>query len=255
MFPYAGSVANRFAPFVTWGLIAVNVLVYLFQASLSGPELEWFLRRFALIPALYFNPQWSPLTGVEGGSFVPVVTNMFLHGGLFHLLFNMWSLFIFGPAIEDRLGGGRFLAFYILCGIGASLAHAYVNASSTIPALGASGAISGVMGAYLRLFPWSKMLVIIPVLFIPLFFELHAAVFIGIWFVMQLSGGVVDLLSGASATSGGIAWWAHIGGFVAGWLIITVLRRPVHRYRPYYGDEGVHGFLPDGRRNGQGPWS
>ncbi len=254
MLPYATAVSNRYAPFVTWSLIAVNVFVFLYQLGLPKPELELFLRNYGLVPSLFFQPQWTPELGLQGGSFVPVVTNIFLHGSLLHLLFNMWTLFIFGPAIEDRLGGMRFFVYYMLCGIGASLAHAYVNATSTIPVLGASGAIAGIMGAYLRLFPLARMLVIIPIFFIPLFFEVYAAVFIGIWFLMQLIGGLTDLFTGVSAVNGGIAWWAHIGGFVAGWILIDFVRLKPNAYRPYYRDEGIHGFLPDGRREGKGPW-
>ncbi len=254
MFPIKTTVATRYMPLVTWSLVAVNVLAFLYQISLPPPVREHFLQHFALIPARFFYPGWAEAQGIDSGLFLPFVTNIFLHGGWVHLLGNMWMLLIFGPAIEDRLGHGRYFVFYMLCGVGASAAHAWVNATSTIPALGASGAIAGIMGAYMRLFPLSRMLVVVPVFIVPFFFEMHAAVFVGIWFIMQLLGGLGGLLAGTAGLTGGIAWWAHIGGFAVGWLIIDLIRHGPDTYRPFQRDEGVHGFLPNGRRTGKGPW-
>ena len=263
MFPVKTTVATRYAPIVTWALIGTNVLVFLYQLSLPPGELERFLARYALIPARYFAPATAGLGGLEGiggigalgnGGYLPFLSNIFLHGSLFHILSNMWMLWLFGPGIEDRLGHVRYLVFYLLCGVGASAAHAFVNASSPIPALGASGAIAGIMGAYMRLFPLSRMLVVVPVFIFPFFFEMHASLFVGIWFAIQLIQGLGGLLSGVMSITGGIAWWAHIGGFVVGWLAISLVRLSPERYRAFYRDEGVHGFLPDGRRIGEGPW-
>ncbi len=254
MFPLMTTVATRYAPLVTWLLITINIAVFLVQISLPPAGQQLFLMRYALVPAAYFNPVWGALNHLPAGSVVPFFTNIFLHGGWMHLIANMWTLYIFGPPLEDRLGGWRFLLFYLLCGYGASLAHAFVNAGSVIPALGASGAIAGLMGAYMRLFPFSKMLVLIPILIFPFFFEMYAAVFVGIWFFIQLVNGLGGLFSGLSSLTGGIAWWAHIGGFAFGWLLIDFFRLPPQTYRPWHRDEGVHGFLPDGRRTGKGPW-
>ncbi len=255
MFPISTTVATRYAPVVTWSLILLNVFVFLIQWSLPEPGRDIFIDYYALIPARFFYPEWAAAVGLKSSVYLPFVTNIFLHGGWLHLILNMWMLAIFGPAIEDRLGGARYLLFYIICGIGASAAHAYVNASSTIPSLGASGAIAGVMGAYMRLFPLSRILVLIPVFIFPFFFEMHAAFFVGLWFFLQLAQGLGDLFSDMTSLTGGIAWWAHIGGFVAGWLLIGFMRQGSDNYRKYHRDEGVHGFLPDGRRTGKGPWS
>lgn len=134
----------------------------------------------------------------------------------------------------------------------AGLAHAYANPDSVVPALGASGAIAGVIGCYARMFPAARLVIIVPILFIPLFFEVRAIVFAFVWFLMQFIPGILSL---GEQTMGGVAWWAHIGGFVAGWLVTPLLRTPSTAYRNYYRDEGAYGFLPDGRREGgRGPW-
>jgi membrane associated rhomboid family serine protease len=157
----------------------------------------------------------------------------------------MWMLWLFGPAIEDRLGRSRFLLFYLGCGIAASLAQMVSDPTSEVPALGASGAIAGILGCTMSLFPLSRVIVVVPILFLPLFFEVHAVVFIGLWFVLQVLQGAISLLS---PSEGGVAWWAHVGGFVAGLLIGPLLLRPERRYRIYQPDEGVLGFDTMGRR-------
>lgn len=255
MFPLKTNVAIRFAPIVTWSLILVNVYIFIIQSTLSEHEARLLLMQYGLIPAAFFHPEWAASQGLEGGRLLPFLTNIFMHGGWAHIIFNMWTLYIFGPAIEDRLGAGRFLAFYLLCGIGASMAHAIANSASIIPALGASGAIAGVLGAYMRLFPFSRLIVMFLIVIFPVFFELHAAVYVGMWFFLQLFQGIGTLLNPLAGIQGGIAWWAHIGGFLIGWLIVQAIRRGDDHYRPYQRDEGIHGFLPDGRRTGKGPWS
>jgi membrane associated rhomboid family serine protease len=248
------TVATRYAPVVTWILIFVNVVMFIIQRSLPPTGQEVFLMHYALVPEAFFNPEWAAFHGFEGGRFLPFISNIFLHGGWLHLIANMWTLYIFGPAVEDRMGSSRYLVFYLLCGIGASLVHAWVNASSTLPVLGASGAIAGIMGAYMRLFPLSKILVIIPIFIFPFFLEMYAAFFVGLWIFIQLLEGLGGLFSGVTSIMGGVAWWAHIGGFGIGWLLIDLLRLGPGKYRPYHRDEGVHGFLPDGQRKGKGPW-
>ncbi|HWP27083.1 MAG TPA: rhomboid family intramembrane serine protease [Xanthobacteraceae bacterium] len=245
MFPIQNGVPHRSAPFVTWGLIAVNVAVFLYQISLSPPALDRFLVNYALIPGRYFVPlPFLPEPAL--GDYLPFLTNMFLHGGWLHLIMNMWTLFLFGPAVEDRLGRLRYVLFYLACGIAASTAHAYVNATSFVPALGASGAIAGVIGAFVRLFPLANLIVVVPILFFPFFFEIPALLFAGLWFLLQVVSGMIELLQ--PAVGGGIAWWAHIGGFVAGLLLTPLLTRPARAYRKYYLDEGIYGFTPNGRR-------
>jgi membrane associated rhomboid family serine protease len=152
---------------------------------------------------------------------------------------------LFGPVIEDRQGPLGYLAFYLICGLIASVTHAVFNAFSTVPVLGASGAIAGVLGCYMRLFPLARVVVVIPILFIPLFFELPAFLFAGFWFLLQVLQGTAELLG--PSTGGGVAWWAHIGGFVAGFALAPLLVHSQQRYRMYFADEGVLGFTPLGR--------
>jgi rhomboid family protein len=185
MFPILNTAASRSPPMVTWALIAANNLVFLYESSLSPDELEAFLRRFALIAALFFPPNFDLGYAL---SWQPFVTNMFLHGGWLHLIFNIWALWLFGGTVEDRMGPARYLVFHLACGFLASVTHAVVNPTSTEPALGASGAIAGVMRCYMRLFPWARIAVI-PVLFFPFFFELPAIVVIGFWFAIQILDG------------------------------------------------------------------
>lgn len=243
MFPIKNAVATRYPPVANWTLIAINCVVFLYQISLSPYELEQFLSTYALVPARYFV---SP-DGFSGPEdFVPFITMMFLHGGWLHLILNMWTLWLFGGAVEDRLGSGRYLAFYLACGIAAAIAHAMLNPTSTVPALGASGAIAGVMGCYMRLFPWARVIVVVPIIIVPFFFELPAAVFVGLWFLLQLLQGTIDLL--APSGGAGVAWWAHVGGFLVGFALGPLLMRSEQAYRRYYGDEGIYGFTPMGWR-------
>jgi membrane associated rhomboid family serine protease len=241
MIPIRNAVPSRYPPVITWMLIATNCLVFLFQDSLSPYELELLLRQFALIPARYSNV----LASGDSVDIVPFFSMMFLHGGWLHLIFNMWTLWLFGTTIEDRQGHGRYLAFYLGCGLAASVAHVMFNPTSIIPALGASGAIAGILGCYMRLFPLARVVVVVPILFIPLFFEVYAFVFIGLWFLLQILGSMIALLQPSS--SGDVAWWAHVGGFVAGFTLGPLLLRSEQRYRTYYPDEGQLGFDTEGR--------
>jgi hypothetical protein len=155
-----------------------------------------------------------------GQQILSLFTFMFLHGGFLHLIGNMWSLYIFGDNVEDRLGPARYVVFYLLCGLASGLSHMLLNAHSNIPTIGASGAIAGVMGAYFILYPGSRILTLIPIIFIPWFVEIPAFFFLGIWFLLQFINA-----AGSSGQAGGIAWWAHIGGFVFGILFLKLFDR------------------------------
>jgi membrane associated rhomboid family serine protease len=230
---------------MTWALILVNGIVFFIQIGLDPVELEEFLFLFALIPARYFVPLAFGQGSLSAFDFVPFFTMMFLHGGWLHLILNMWMLWLFGPVIEDRLGHGTYLAFYLACGVAAALAHVAFNPTSTVPALGASGAIAGLLGCYVRLFPLARLIVLVPIIFIPLFFEVPALVFVVIWFILQVLQGAAEMLM--PSAGGGVAWWAHIGGFLAGLLMGPLLHRPQRVYRAYNRDEGILGFGPTGR--------
>jgi len=225
MFPIRDNAPRWTFPFVTLGLIAANVLVFGYQLSLFAegpPAQEAFVQTFGSVPAKIS----AALAGRYsfGAGLGPIFTSMFLHGGLMHLLGNMWFLWIFGDNIEDDLGHGGYLVFYLLCGVLATAAHYASNPASTIPSVGASGAISGVMGAYVIRFPRAQITTLIPFIIFFTTVELPAIVMLLYWFAIQFLSGA----SSIGAEGGGVAWWAHIGGFVAGALLIKTR----HRRRP-----------------------
>ena len=211
MIPLRDVIPSRTTPGVTITLIVLNVLIYLFGLMLTDQGREAFIYTFGLVPAFF--------------SVSNVFTSMFVHGGLAHLVGNLLFLWIFGDNVEDRLGHGRFVMFYLLCGFAAAVSQAVLSPNSLIPMVGASGAIAGVMGAYLVLYPRSRVLMLFP--FPPILFELPAMLFLVMWFVVQFLNGVNQLpIFERNAISGGVAFWAHVMGFVAGLLLVVVMRRP-----------------------------
>jgi membrane associated rhomboid family serine protease len=214
--PLRDSNPTRSTPVLTYLIIAANTLVYLFQASLDPESEKLFVERFGLIPTMVAQEHYV-------GSLITPFTSMFMHGGLMHLLLNMWSLFIFGDNVEDTLGKPRFLVFYLAAGLGAAAAQVYIDPSSTIPMVGASGAIAGVLAAYLRLFPHARVLTLIPLFIFFFTREIPAVVFIVFWFVMQVLSGVGSLSMAGNQATGGVAFFAHIGGFLIGLLLVRAL--------------------------------
>jgi len=215
MIPLRDVIPSRTTPVVTIGLIVANTLVFLFQVSLPRPELRMFVQEFGLIPAQFSVPT--------------LVTSVFLHGGWLHFIGNMWYLWIFGDNVEDRMGHLRYLAFYLICGIVAGLGHVVIGPESYLPTIGASGAIAGVMGAYFVLYPRSRILTLIPIIVFIQIIEIPAVFFLAFWFIMQLFSGVGSLAGPNQA--GGVAFWAHIAGFVAGLALVRPFRR-AERLRP-----------------------
>ena len=212
MIPLRDVIPSRTTPGVTIAIIALNALVFAYEFSL-GSEVNEFIIGYGLIPAAF---SWATL-----------VTSMFLHGGFFHFAGNMLYLWIFGDNVEDRMGHGRFLVFYLLCGVAAALAQTITVPDSVVPMVGASGAIAGVMGAYFVLYPRSRIVTLIPIFFFFQIVEVPAIFFLGIWFLMQFVSGVGSIVSAVGgAPGGGIAFWAHIAGFVAGISGVIVFRRP-----------------------------
>jgi membrane associated rhomboid family serine protease len=228
MIPLRDSNPRRTVPFVTYALVTLNVLAFLWEVSL-GPNLDRALLNVSFIPARFW------ITGNWIADLMTIVISMFLHGGLLHIGSNMLYLWIFGDNIEDRLGHGRYLIFYRACGFLATLAHAVFSPGSRVPAIGASGAIAGVLGAYLILFPHARVLTLIPIFFFITLRELPAVILLGLWFVLQLFSGVGSLGVTDAQDLGGVAYFAHIGGFVAGLVLIGVLgglRAPRRREPP-----------------------
>ncbi len=199
MIPLRDVIPSRTTPYITITIIAINALAWLFELSLPHDVLNSFLTVYGVVPAYFSAPT--------------LITSMFLHGGWSHVIGNMWYLWIFGDNVEDRVGHGRFIVFYLLCGIAAALGQVAVDPSSTLPTIGASGAIAGVMGAYFVLYPHSRVLTLVPFIFGVI--EVPAIVLLGFWFVMQLfSAGTIAMTT--TSHGGGVAFAAHVIGFVAG---------------------------------------
>jgi hypothetical protein len=230
MIPIRDDTPRFSTPFVTYFIIALNTLVFLFELSVSEQgrgALNGLIYHFGVVPWRFEHvlAAWpaSSLTGL----FLPVLTSMFLHASWLHLIGNMWFLWIFGDNIEDYLGHFSYLLFYLVCGFAAAITHILLNAGSRLPSVGASGAIAGVMGAYFVLYPKARVMMWFPPIF---FFHLPAWLVLGYWFFMQfLSGAATSIVE--TSQNGGIAFWAHVGGFVAGVVLIKVLPARPRRYR------------------------
>jgi membrane associated rhomboid family serine protease len=215
MIPLRDSQQSYSKPYVTIAIIVANALVFLFQLTLDEFSLNGFLSSYAVIPSrLHLSS---------------LVTSMFLHGGWLHLIGNMWFLWIFGDNVEDILGHAKYLLFYLLCGIAAALVQVAFSMDSPIPILGASGAIAGVMGAYLVKFPRSRVVTLVFLVFWLTTIELPASVILIYWFALQFISGVGSIAF-SQLSQGGVAWFAHVGGFLAGILLVYVMR-PRERFR------------------------
>jgi membrane associated rhomboid family serine protease len=222
MLPIRDDIPSSRFPAVTLGIIVVNVLIFLRELG-AGSHLEDVLVNYAIIPVRYTDPEIARLfTGPQ--QVFSLFSSMFLHGGWIHLLGNMWSLWIFGDNVEDRLGRARYLAFYLAGGVAAGLLHIYTNPASGVPTIGASGAIAGVMGAYFRFFPHARVQTIIPPFFFGPVFVLPAVLFLGWWFLLQFFNGALSLGARGQGFSG-VAWWAHVGGFVFGFAVCLLAPR------------------------------
>ncbi len=235
MIPLRDNVPSRRFPVVNIGLIALNVLAFVLQSIALGPDsLHRFALTWGLVPARF----WEAL---DIHSWLTVFTSMFLHGGWWHLISNMLALYIFGDNIEDRAGHLPYLLFYLLSGVAGAGAHLAAYAESTIPTVGASGAIAGVLGGYLVLYPRARVLTLVPLFYFVRLIEIPAVIYLGFWFISQLFNGLFALAAVDVFQSGGVAWWAHIGGFVFGLLVIRLIASPgkphyAGRYHPWRDD-------------------
>jgi membrane associated rhomboid family serine protease len=210
MIPLRDVIPSRTTPYITVTIIGLNVVAWLFELSLPRRELAIFLQQFGVVPAFFAPPT--------------LVTSMFLHGGWMHVIGNMWYLWIFGDNVEDRMGHGRFVVFYLLCGFAAAFGQMAIDPESMLPTIGASGAIAGVMGAYFVLYPQSRVLTLIPLIIFWEVVELPAIFLLGFWFLMQLfSAGAIATT--AHSAGGGVAFMAHVAGFVTGLVGVFIFRK------------------------------
>lgn len=235
MIPIRDTIPSRSLPVATLGLIAINAVVFFFEVSLDQESLQNLVYWFGIVPKRFTDPNFAAAQGYPLDDYWPFLTSMFLHGGFLHVLGNMWVLWIFGDNVEDRMGSAKFVVFYLLCGLIAGITHLATNLESTVPTVGASGAIAGVMGAYFLMFPSSRVVTLIPILFYPLFVELPAVVFLGLWFLMQITSGWAAL--GDTEKVAGIAFWAHVGGFLSGMVLCFAFAESEQNRRPLAADE------------------
>ncbi len=206
-------------PIVNYLLIGANAAVFFYELSL-GSGLDSFFIKYGLVPSRYFE-MVAHHTHLMA-RYIPFFTSMFIHGGWLHIIGHMWFLFIFGDNVEDKLGHRNYLVFYLLSGLAAGFLQTYLSASSSIPTIGASGAISGVLGAYFVMFPRARIVTLIPIFIIFDIIDVSALLFIGFWSMIQFFSGVQSV---GHSMSGGIAWWAHVGGFIAGILMVPIFKR------------------------------
>lgn len=223
MIPLKDTVRARSFPFINWLFIILIGVVFLFELRMTPAELDRFIGTFGLVPnrVVLANPfTWAP-----------IFTSMFIHAGWLHFLSNIWVLFIFGDNVEDRMGPIRYFIFYLLSGLAAGLLTVFTSPQGLVPTIGASGAIAGVLGAYFAFYPGAKVLTLIPIFIIPWFIYVSAWVFLGFWFLSQLVPGILSL---GSQNAGGIAWWAHVGGFLFGLIASRIFgfRRQPSTYHP-----------------------
>jgi membrane associated rhomboid family serine protease len=221
--------APRFGtPYLNYFLIALNILIYLFESLLAPEDLKSLSYQFGLVPSQVIEMLSGPAHLQPAAMLVPFFTSMFLHGSWPHVIGNVWFLWIFGDNIEDRLGHFSYLVFYLLCGVLAGVAQVVLDPNLSVPTVGASGAIAGVLGAYFILYPRARVSTWFPPIF---FFYLPAWVMLGYWFVVQFINGAASSIVNVRRTGGGIAFWAHVGGFVAGMILIKVFPRPAESQR------------------------
>ncbi len=245
MIPLKDDAPRISTPFVNYTLIALNTIAFLYEISLNSSLRNSLVFTFGVVPArltvVLANHGYVPWDLISGlgtryvsvaAAVIPMFTSMFLHGGWLHLIFNMWALWIFGDNVEDYLGHGLYLVLYLVCGVAAALLHTAFNIGSTIPSVGASGAIAGVMGAFFVLYPRARVLTLVPFFFV-FFMWLPAWIVLGYWFVAQFLSGAATSIAANSGNSSGIAFWAHVGGFIAGIALIKLFPARTRRY--HYG--------------------
>lgn len=219
MIPFRDTLEVNNTPYITWGLMVINILVFLYFQTLPDGEVFALLHKYGLVPARYTNPMWTVITRTSADNYWPFVLNLFMHASWMHVIMNMWMLWIFGDNIEDVMGKLRFIIFYFLCGISANLVVFIVAPNSPIPVIGASGALAGILGAYIFLFPYAKIVVWIPIFFLPIFIDLPAVAFLGVWVIFQLNDATTTF-SNENATS--LAWVGHLAGFFIGAVIFRL---------------------------------
>jgi len=234
MIPIRDDTPRYSTPYLTYFIIALNTVVFLFELSLGAQShraLNSFMYEFGVVPRRFEQALAGHSQFTLPGLSLTILTSMFVHASWLHIIGNMWVLWIFGDNIEDYLGHFRFLVFYLVCGFAGAITHILLNAASPVPSVGASGAIAGVMGAYFVLYPRARVLTIVPLIIFFTFWWLPAWIVLGYWFLVQFLSGAATSIAESSQTTGGVAFWAHVGGFVSGIVLIKLLPERPRRYR------------------------
>ncbi len=217
MIPIRDNIFCKRRPYASWGLMLLCIIIFSLMKMLPDETQRQLTYFYGMVPIRYSNPSWSAAFGLPFDNYLSFLTSLFLHGGWVHLIVNMWFMWIFSKSIEGIMGHGRFLVFYLFCGLFATFIQWYFEPNLTVPVVGASGAIAGVLGAYFRVYPFARVVIWFPFLFLPIFFELPAIAFLGFWVIIQLQNATASLIFDNIALD--VAWWAHLGGFLTGMLI------------------------------------
>jgi membrane associated rhomboid family serine protease len=226
LLPLYDNVPRGRIPFVTGIIIAATLYFFYLEATMTPTELSALFQQYALVPGQFTTSGGSFKLFLNPAAYLPFLSNIFLHGGWMHVISNMWALFLFGDNVEDRMGHFGFFTFYLLTGILAGGAHYYADPTSFVPTVGASGAVAGIMGAYIGLYPGARIITLVPIFIFPLFLRIPAFIYLGGWFALQFMEGMAALSE--PVASGGVAWWAHVGGFVAGFLLCAFFLNPAY---------------------------
>jgi membrane associated rhomboid family serine protease len=217
MIPIRDNILCNTRPYVSWGIMLICTVIFILMKMMPDETQRQLTYLYGMVPIRYSNPSWSAAFGLPSDNYLSFLTNLFLHGGWVHLIINVWFMWIFAKSIENRMGHIKFLVFYLWCGLFATFVQWYFEPDLTIPVVGASGAIAGVLGAYFFMYPYARIVIWLPLFFLPIFFELPAIAFLGFWVIIQLQNATASLVFDDIALT--VAWWAHLGGFLAGALL------------------------------------
>ncbi len=217
MIPIRDNIPNKKTPYVSWGIMAICIAVFLSMKMMPYETQRQLTYLYGMMPIRYSNPQWAISFGLAPDGYLSFLTSLFIHAGWLHIIANMWFLWIFANNIEDKMGHIKFLIFYLLCGLLATYLQWYFDPELAIPVVGASGAIAGVLGAYFFISPFARVVIWLPLLFLPIFFEIPAIAFLGFWAIIQFQNAASSILFEGVTVD--VAWWSHVGGFIAGALI------------------------------------
>ncbi|MCF6249846.1 MAG: rhomboid family intramembrane serine protease [Methylococcaceae bacterium] len=217
MIPIRDNIHCRTTPYVSWAIMAICIGIFFLMKMMPDETVRQLTYLYGMVPIRYSNPEWATAFGLPPDYYLSFITSLFIHGGWIHIIINMWFIWIFSKNIEDSMGHGKFLIFYLICGLFATVVQWYFDPDLMIPVVGASGAIAGVLGAYFFIYPYAKVVIWFPLFLLPIFFELPAIAFLGFWVIIQIQKATTAMMF--DSVTADVAWWAHLGGFIAGAML------------------------------------